>query len=36
MSRAKGIREVGYFDCPGGGQVIVERNVAYLGHVSLE
>lgn len=33
MSQAKGIREVGYFDCPGGGQVVVDRNVAYLGHV---
>lgn len=33
MSQAKGIRQVGYFDCIGGGQVFVERNVAYLGHV---
>lgn len=31
-AQAKGIREVGYFDCPGGGQVVVERNVAYIGH----
>jgi hypothetical protein len=33
MSQAKGIREVGYFDWVGGGQVTVDRNVAYLGHV---
>lgn len=33
MAEAKGIREVGYFDCVGGGQVFVEREVAYLGHV---
>jgi hypothetical protein len=31
MASAKGIREVAYFDCPGGGQVVVERNVAYIG-----
>ena len=24
MSKAKGIRPVGFFDCPGGGQVVVE------------
>ena len=33
MAQAKGIREVGYLDVIGGGQVTVERNVAYLGHV---
>jgi len=33
MAEAKGIREVGYFDCVGGGQVFVEREIAYLGHV---
>jgi len=33
MVQAKGIREVAYFDCQGGGQVIVDRNVAYLGHM---
>jgi len=32
MVQAKGIREVGYFDCPGGGQVVVDCNVAYIGH----
>jgi len=29
MSQAKGIRQVGFFDCPGGGQVVVEGNTAY-------
>lgn len=33
MARAKGIRSVGYLDCPGGGQVVVERNIAYIGHM---
>ena len=31
MVSSKGIREVAYFDCAGGGQVVVERNVAYIG-----
>ena len=33
MSAAKGLKVVGYFDCPGGGQVVVRDNVAYVGHV---
>ena len=33
MSAAKGLRVVGYFDCPGGGQVVVKDRVAYVGHV---
>ncbi len=33
MSEAKGIRQVGYFDCAGGGQVVVEGNTAYIGHM---
>src|SRR5215813_369117 len=33
MSTAKGVRVVGYYDCPGGGQVVVRKNVAYVGHV---
>ena len=33
MAEAKGLRVVGYFDCPGGGQVVVRNNVAYIGHV---
>ncbi len=33
MAEAKGLKVVGYFDCPGGGQVVVRDNVAYVGHV---
>jgi len=33
MTSAKGIREVGYFDCAGAGQIVVEGNVAYIGHM---
>ena len=33
MEQSKGIRQVGYFACPGGGQVVVERNIAYIGHM---
>jgi hypothetical protein len=34
MSECKGVREVGYFDCAGGGQVMVEGNYAYIGHIT--
>src|SRR5216683_278696 len=33
MAVTRGVREVGYFDCAGGGQVVVRNNVAYIGHV---
>lgn len=33
MSTAHGIRPVGYLDCPGGGQVRVDGNFAYIGHM---
>ncbi|MFZ3250010.1 MAG: hypothetical protein WA214_14070, partial [Pseudolabrys sp.] len=33
MAIAKGLKVVGYFDCAGGGQVVVRNNVAYVGHV---
>jgi hypothetical protein len=33
MSAAKGLKVVGYFDCSGGGQVVVRDNVAYVGHI---
>src|SRR5215470_5198593 len=33
MSTARGVKVVGYYDCPGGGQVVVRKNVAYVGHV---
>ncbi|MFS8085304.1 MAG: LVIVD repeat-containing protein [Acidobacteriota bacterium] len=31
MGQGKGIREVGYIDCVGGGQVVVKGGVAYIG-----
>jgi hypothetical protein len=33
MSEARGIKQVGHFDCAGGGQIIVDRGVAYIGHI---
>ncbi len=34
MSTCRGVREVGYFDCAGGGQVTVDGRYAYIGHIS--
>jgi len=34
MSQCDGIREIGYFDCAGGGQVVVDGNYAYIGHIT--
>lgn len=31
MAQGKGIRQVGYIDCPGGGQVVVKNGYAYIG-----
>ena len=33
MISSHGIREVGYFDCAGGGQITVQGNLAFIGHV---
>ena len=33
MPRIKGLRKIGYFDCPGDGQVYVEKGYAYVGHM---
>jgi len=33
MPRAAGLRQVGYFDCAGGGQVVVIGGIAYIGHM---
>lgn len=33
MISSKGIREVAYLDCPGGGQVIVDGGRVYIGHM---
>ena len=30
MPRIKGLRKIGYFDCPGGGQVYVNKGYAYV------
>ena len=33
MAQARGITPVGYFDCPGGGQVVVSGRIAYIAHM---
>lgn len=33
MRSASGMRLVGYFDCPGGGQVVVDGTTAFIGHM---
>jgi len=33
MGSAKGIRQVGYCDCPGGGQIVVQGTTAFIGHM---
>ena len=33
MATASGLRQVGYFDCAGGGQVIVQNGIAFVGHM---
>src|SRR5262249_55037312 len=30
---ARGVKQVGYFDCAGGGQVVVDGRVAYVAHM---
>jgi hypothetical protein len=34
MTQAKGLRQVGYFDCAGGGQITVENGIGYIGHMA--
>jgi hypothetical protein len=34
MAVARGCRRVGYFDCAGGGQVVVDGHYAYIGHMN--
>ena len=34
MSQTNGIKPVGYFDCPGGGQVVVSGTTAYIAHMA--
>ena len=33
MSKIKGLKEISYFDCAGGGQVYVQGNYAYIAHM---
>lgn len=33
MSQSSGIKEVGFIDCKGGGQIVVEGDTAYVGHL---
>src|SRR5262249_49213570 len=33
MAQARGIKPIGYFDCPGGGQVVVDGHTAYVAHM---
>jgi hypothetical protein len=33
LASGKGLRQVGYFDCAGGGQVVVVDQIAYIGHM---
>ena len=34
MPQASGFKQVGYIDVKGGGQVVVNRNAAYIGHIT--
>ena len=34
MAICKGVREVGHFDCRGGGQIVVDRGIGYVGHMA--
>ena len=33
MGTGVGLRQVGYVDCAGGGQVVVVDGIAYVGHI---
>src|ERR1700751_888622 len=33
MGSGVGLRQVGYVDCAGGGQVVVQNGIAYVGHM---
>ena len=34
MASGQGLKQVGYFDCAGGGQVRVDGTTAYIGHMA--
>src|SRR6266571_3603741 len=33
VASTHGLKQIAFFDCPGGGQVVVDRNVAYIAHM---
>ena len=33
MAQASGMKQVGYINCAGGGQIIVQNGFAYIGHM---
>ena len=33
MATGVGLRQAGFYDCAGGGQVVVESGIAYIGHM---
>ena len=33
MGQGVGIKEVAWLDCAGGGQIVVDGNFAYIGHI---
>ncbi len=33
MTQAEGLRSIGYLDCPGGGQVVVDGDLAFVAHM---
>jgi hypothetical protein len=33
MASAKGLKQTGFYDCAGGGQVVVENGIAYIAHM---
>jgi len=34
VGKGKGLREIGYVDCAGGGQVVIKNNIAYIGNMA--
>ncbi len=34
MARSSGLKEIGYIDVKGGGQVVFDRDTAYVGHIT--
>src|SRR3954453_24225146 len=34
MANGNGVSEISHLECPGGGQVVVDGNYAYIGHIT--